>query len=194
MNLKKKFPAVFFVTILLLCSGAAWADISAALPMCVNCHGEDGVGKESDVPIIAGIPAVIQEDAMVAYLDGVRNCGDKPLMCGIVSRLTEEQITELAEYYAAIPFTPAGEDFDPSLAHDGRIIHHSKCAICHGDEDPGDAESSILHGQRKEYLRYSLQQYAAGVREQLPAMQSKIAGLSADDIEALLNYYASFRN
>lgn len=194
MNNKEKLLIALAITILIGCSGAAQADISAALPMCVNCHGEDGIGTESDVPIIAGIPAVIQEDALFAYVDGVRNCGNKPLMCGMSSRLTEEQISELAEHFAAMPYTPAGEDFDSALADRGKAIHQSECAICHGDDDPGNAESSILHGQRKDYLRYALSQYAAGEREQLPAMQNKTEGLSADDIEALLNYYASYRN
>ncbi len=93
-----------------------------------------------------------------------------------------------------MPFVPAGEDFDATLAEAGKALHMDNCAICHGNDDPGDAEASILHGQRKDYLRYSLQQYAAGERKQLPAMLKKTSVLSADDIEALLNYYASYQN
>jgi len=39
-----------------------------------------------------------------------------------------------------------------------------------------------------------LQQYAAGERSQLPAMEKKTSVLSSDDIEALLNYYASYQD
>ncbi|MDH5345955.1 MAG: cytochrome c, partial [Gammaproteobacteria bacterium] len=165
---------------------------SAALKMCVNCHGEDGMGTETDTPIIAGIPAVVQEDALYAYADGDRHCGNKPLMCNIVTRLTEDQVTELAAHFAAMPYKPAGEEFDAALAEQGKAIHMENCAICHGENDPGDAEASILHGQKKDYLRYALQQYAAGERAQLPAMESKTGALSGGDIEALLNYYASY--
>ncbi len=182
------FVALFFVC------GAVWADVSGMLKICSKCHAEDGRGVESDIPIIAGIPAVVQEDALYAYLDGDRQCGYKPLMCKSASRLTEEQIVELAAHYAAMPFAAAGEEFDAALAEAGKAIHMADCAICHGKEPPGDEEASILHGQRKDYLRYALQQYAAGERTQLPAMEQKISALSGDDIEALVNYYASYQN
>jgi len=177
-----------------LLAGPASADVSAQLAMCKDCHGEDGRGNETDIPIIAGIPALVQEDALFEYIDGERNCGNKPLMCKIVSRLTEEQVTELAEHYAAMPYQAAGEDFDAALADAGKAIHMENCAICHGKDDPGDGEASILHGQKKDYLRYALHQYAAGERKQLEAMQGKTSALSSDDIEALLNYYASYRH
>jgi len=43
-------------------------------------------------------------------------------------------------------------------------------------------------------LRYSLEQYATGERQQLPAMKKVTTPLSTDDIEALVNYYASYRD
>ena len=182
------FVALFFVC------GAVWADVSGMLKICSNCHAEDGRGVESDIPIIAGIPAVVQEDAIYAYLDGDRQCGYKPLMCKSASRLTEEQIVEFAAHYAAMPYAAAGEEFDAALAETGKTIHKENCAICHGEDDPEDGEASILHGQRKDYLRYALQQYAAGERTQLPSMEKKTKLLSSDDIEALLNYYASYQD
>ena len=182
-----------FAVLLFLC-GPVWADVSGMLMICSNCHGEDGRGVESDIPIIAGIPAVVQEDALYAYLDGDRQCGYKPMMCKAASRMTEEQIVELAAHFAAMPYAAAGEEFDATLAEAGKAIHLANCAICHGKDDPGDAEASILHGQRKDYLRYALQQYSAGERKQLPAMEKKTKLLSSDDIEALLNYYASFQD
>ena len=182
------------IVTLLTASGVGFADVSGMLKLCTGCHGEDGKGTEADIPIIAGIPAVVQEDAMYAYADGDRNCGSKPMMCKSAERLTEDQIVELAAHFAAMPYTAAGEEFDSALAATGKTIHDKNCAICHGDDDPGDAEASILHGQRKEYLRHVLQEYAAGERNQLPAMQKKTSALSSDDIEALLNYYASYQN
>lgn len=180
------------VSILLVLIVPAWAGAQDMLKICSTCHGEDGRGVESDIPIIAGIPAVAQEDALFAYLDGDRQCGSKPLMCKSVSRLTEDQIVELAAHFSAMPYAAAGEEFDPALAETGKTIHKENCAICHGEDDP-DGEASILHGQRKAYLRYALQQYAAGERTQDSVMQKKTSALSSDDIEALLNYYASYQ-
>lgn len=189
-----RLKQVLATIVLLVSGGTAFADISTVLMMCESCHGEDGRGGDANTPIIAGIPDIVHEDALFAYIDGARQCGGNPMMCKIASRLTEDQVTELATHFSAMPFAPAGEEFDPALAEAGNAIHQENCAICHGANDPGDAEASILHGQRSGYLRYAIQQYAAGEREQLPAMEKKISQLSGDDIEALVNYYASFRN
>jgi len=194
MTMKRAFTILTTLMACLCLSGTAVADIDGTLNMCSLCHGENGIGTESDVPIIAGIPAIVQEDALFAYLDGDRDCGTKPMMCSVVSNLSEDQIVELAEHFGAMPYVPAEEEFDVAMAEAGSTIHQANCAICHGQENPGDAEASILHGQRKDYLRYALQQYAAGKRQQLPAMETKTVALSAEDIEALLNYYASYRN
>jgi len=194
MNTRNISVKAIIITALLFLSGPSSADVSGMLVMCGACHGEDGLGKQANVPIIAGIPAIVQEDALYAYVDGDRDCGAVPMMCNTASRLTEDQIVELAAHYSAMPFAPAGEEFDATLAAAGESIHKKNCAICHGADDPGEAEGSILHGQRKEYLRYVMQQYAAGERTQMPAMEKKISALSGDDIEALVNYYASYRD
>ncbi len=168
------------------------------LKLCINCHGEDGLGKDSDTPIIAGEKTAALEDALYAYLDGARTCVSAPMMCKSVARLSEEQIAEYAAHFSALPYKPAGEEFDAALAQAGEEIHKANCAKCHGADHPSEADAdigaSMLHGQRKNYLRQAMQQYASGEREQLPAMEEKIAALSADDIEALINYYASYRD
>ena len=193
MNTSNISVRAIITTALLFLSGSSSADVSGMLTMCGACHGQDGRGMQANVPIIAGVPAIIQEDALYAYADGDRNCGAVPMMCNVVSGLTEDQVIELAAHFAAMPFAPASEEFDTELAAAGESLHKKDCAICHGADDPGEAEAGILHGQRRDYLRFALQQYAAGERTQLPAMEKVTNALSADDIEALINYYASYR-
>ena len=186
------------VTALLMLIVPAWAGAQDMLKMCIECHGEDGLGTESHMPIIAGENTAIQEDAIFAYADGGRTCVSTPMMCKIASKLTDEQVVEFSAYFAGLPYKAAGEEFDAALAEAGKKIHASSCAKCHGADDPSEADDSIgagrLHGQRKDFLRYALERYAAGERNQLPAMEKVTAPLSADDIEALVNYYASYRN
>jgi sulfide dehydrogenase cytochrome subunit len=190
----RNYVELIAIAALLPLSSPGLADIAGTIKYCTTCHGEDGRGTDADTPIIAGIPAVVQEDAIYAYVDGDRDCGATPMMCKMASKLNEDQVAEVAAYFAAMPFSAAGEDFDAELAKAGESLHKENCAICHGADDPEDAEASILHGQRKGYLRHVLQQYAAGERVQLPAMEKKTSVLSSDDIEALLNYYASYRD
>ena len=197
MMITRKICAMMRIWVLFMLIVPAWAGAQPMLKMCVNCHGEDGVGTNSDIPIIAGENAAVQEDALFAYADGARTCATAPMMCKIAAKLTEDQIVDLAAHFAALPRQPAGEEFDAALAETGQQVHKNGCASCHGADNPSEADAdmgaNILHGQRQSYLRYALQQYAAGEREQLPAMEKKISALSADDVEALLNYYASYR-
>lgn len=194
----KTVCAVIRVSTLLMLIVPAWASAQDMLMMCSTCHGEDGVGISSNIPIIGGVPALVQEDALFAYADGARNCVSSPMMCNLASDLTEEQITELAAHFAELPYQAAGEEFDAALAETGQKIHKSSCAICHGTDNPSEADAnmgaSILHGQPKDYLRYALQLYLDGERSQLPVMEKAITALSSDEIEALLDYYASYRN
>ena len=167
------------------------ADISELLPKCTICHGEDGISAESAYPSIAGIPVAVQFDAMLGYRDGTRDCGPVSRMCKITEELSDEEILRLSEYFAAFEFVPADQEFDVDLVERGMHLHEDYCEVCHGDS-PEDADRSILHGQWSEYLRYSLSQYKIGARKQPPSMRRQTEKLSAQDIDALVSFYASY--
>jgi sulfide dehydrogenase cytochrome subunit len=163
------------------------------LKKCTICHGENGISAEPAYPSIAGLPVQLQMDAMRAYRDGKRDCGPVPRMCKIVVGMTDEQITLLSQYFAAFPFKAEEQPFKAELVEKGRHLHEDYCAVCHGDS-PADAEKSILHGQWAEYLRYALTQYRSGHRKQPPSMRRQTEKLSDQDIDALVNFYASYRD
>jgi len=177
---------------LMLASAQAAALEEELLKRCTICHGDEGISDESAYPSIAGIPEKLQADALRAYRDGTRDCGPVPRMCKIMHDITDEQIEHLAAHFAAFEFRPAEQPFDTSLVDRGRHLHEDYCEVCHGD-GPEDAEKSILHGQWADYLRYSLSQYREGHRKQPPSMRRQTDKLTDEDIEALVNFYASFR-
>ena len=106
------------------------------------------------------------------------------------------RIAKLAEYYAAMPRSSSKEGFDPELAGHGKLLHEEHCDGCHVRPDDPEVEQALgipLHGQRMAYLRYALRSYMDGRRENLlPAMELKLGKLEEGDIEALVNYYASY--
>ena len=171
---------------------SAGAIDAGLLQKCTICHGDQGISDEAAYPSIAGLPVELQVDAMQAYKKGTRDCGPVPFMCKVTQELTDAEIVELAEHFAAFPFKPADQPFDPALVERGRQLHEDYCEVCHGDS-PADAEKSILHGQWSEYLRYSLTQYRGGHRKQPPSMRRQTEKLSDGDIDALISFYASYR-
>ncbi len=176
------------------------ANIGAAATLtsgCADCHGVDGLARENlDAPVIAGMPATHIEEAIYAYRDGARQCRYEPLMCETVLHTSDERIADLAEHYAAQRRGPSNEPYDAALAARGAQIHNAHCAKCHvRPEDPAaaDALGIPLHGQRGVYLRYALKSYKDGRRKNLlDAMAEKLKQVDSDDIEALVNYYASY--
>ena len=185
-----------FVGCLFVTQGIAQAE-PRNIEVCAACHGVDGSGVGySYVPIIAGIPAPHLEEALFAYKDGARNCVGVPVMCETITPLSEDEIIEMAEYYAAMPRLSSEEDFDPRLAAVGKILHDDLCAQCHVPPTAGDVDDALgipLHGQKSSYLRLALGAYMTGDRESLvPIMADKMRELDPDKIDALLNYYASW--
>ncbi len=189
-----KLLAVVGLAGLMVLSGPVLGDVSQHMPGCVGCHGADGVTSPMpDVPIIAGIDAGVQEDALYAYRDGGRKCWPPGVMCQVSAALSDDDIVELAAHFAALPFKPAGEKFDAALAAEGKKIHDRDCGICHGMDGQDKPEASILRGQKIAYLRAVMNEYAAGRRDQPPPMEATISALTPEQTEALLNYYASYR-
>ena len=164
---------------------------------CADCHGVDGLARENlDAPVIAGMPAAHIEEAIYAYKDGARQCRYEPLMCETVLHTSDERIADLAEHYANQRRGPSNEPYDAELAAKGEKIHAEHCGQCHvspDDPEVADALGIPLYGQRGVYLRYALQSYRDGRRENLlDAMGEKLKLIGPDDIEALVNYYASY--
>jgi sulfide dehydrogenase cytochrome subunit len=184
-------------------AGLRAADLDALVESCDGCHGTDGVSQWDDVPTIAGIDAFVHSDALWVYQERGRPCATGPYrqgdtdrpetsMCDIAAELSDDQIEAIADHYAALPFVPAKQSFDAELASAGAAIHDSECKRCHSDggSNPED-EASILAGQWMGYLRSTFDHYAAGEREQPEKMQEKMDPLGADEVTALIHYYAS---
>lgn len=188
---------MLFVFLLLLPTSPLIA-AENTLEACFGCHGADGMGEADPmIPVIAGMPAAHIEEAIYAYVDGARQCVWEPRMCETVAALTESEVSAAAEYFAGRVRNYNLEEFDEELAAKGAILHERHCAACHvppHDEDVDYAIGIPLHGQRPDYIRYAIRAYFGGKREPLlETMAHEIQQLEADDFDALVNYYSSYR-
>ncbi len=65
---------------------------------CFGCHGAGGAGGSGIPPVIMGAPTAYIEASMKAFRDGSR---PSTIMQRIAKGYTDEDITAVAEYFAA---------------------------------------------------------------------------------------------
>jgi sulfide dehydrogenase cytochrome subunit len=177
----------------------ARADITALLPMCNACHGTDGVSQLPGVPTIAGVSALVTENALIDYRARARPCvtqlnSDRIAMdmCGPATLVAEQDLGAIADYYAGLGYHAKTQQTDAAKVAIGREIHDRECEICHvdGGRDPNQ-DTGILAGQDFEYLLQALEDYARGARPMSRPKQVSFANLSSEDLEALAHFYAA---
>ncbi|RCU45528.1 MULTISPECIES: c-type cytochrome [Corallincola] len=87
----------------LICSTAVNADDIAIgkqkATTCAACHGEQGVSVIPMYPHLAGQQAVYFENQMKAFRSGAR---PNPIMGNLAKPLSDEDIRQLALYYASL--------------------------------------------------------------------------------------------
>lgn len=92
---------------LMMCSLPVLADGNAAVGeqksmMCVACHGANGNVSVPMYPNLAGQNEKYLEHSLQAYKKGERSGGQAEIMKAYVSGLSDEDISNIAAYYASM--------------------------------------------------------------------------------------------
>ena len=181
------------------------ADIGKLTETCTACHGKDGASTETDIPSIGGMSAKYLASTFKAYKGKERVCVETSIrtgaqkdtktdMCKVVEALSPEDIQKLSAFYSGKKFVRSTQKFDAALAEKGKEIHKTNCEKCHSEGGSVAAdEASILAGQRLGYLQTQFKDFLAGKRPMEKKMKTKLEALDKDSIDALANYYASFK-
>lgn len=164
---------------------------------CIACHGEDG---NSDIPInpsIAGQNFRYLNRQMLLIRDGGRAA---PLMAGQLDRLSDEDIANLAAFYAsqtakvrAAPPEAAGLG---QRIYRGGMLHKqvAACTACHSPDGSGNGPAGFprLSGQHVDYVVPQLKAYREGLRttdeEYGGMMRQTMANMTDGEIEAVAKY------
>ncbi|MGR3511991.1 MAG: c-type cytochrome [Paracoccaceae bacterium] len=83
------------------------------IPACVNCHGPSGTGNPPSVPYLAGQYANYMTYQLQLWKEGVRDNDIGNVMSSIASKMTEEDMRAVSEYYARVR---PGEDVAPETS------------------------------------------------------------------------------
>ena len=81
-----------------------WAD---GIPACAQCHGPAGLGVGEHFPAIAGLSAAYMQTQVSAWKNKARPPGPLQLMSSVAQKLTDQDLTAVAAYYAHLQEQPA---------------------------------------------------------------------------------------
>jgi cytochrome c553 len=142
---------------------------AAKAAVCVACHGVNGNSTNPEWPNLAGQNAVYIAQQLHLFRSGVRQ---NPLMSPMAAPLSDQDINDLAVYYAAQ--TPAGLEADPSYWQAGESLYRNgdaergipACIACHGPVGHGNPAAGYpsLIAQHSVYTVNQLNSYANGTR------------------------------
>ena len=159
---------------------------------CAICHGPSG-NSDAQIPTLTGQYASAIFKELEDFRSGARTSA---VMTPFAQRLTEQQVVDVAAYYADLPRLPAthpdGEAAPKIVAGGAPMRGIAPCGACHGgiEQKPG---SPWLDGQPAAYIGAQLANFAMGTRRNDTSQQMRNVARQMTPAErsAAASYYAS---
>jgi len=192
------------VLILIFCGSVFGADLDALIANCDGCHGKSGVSSDSDIPTIAGQPDVIIKGNLIAFRANERSCTESEFrhgdtsrpattMCKVSTSLVDADIEAVSKYYESQAFIAAKQPFDETkVAAGAEAQKKGHCEMCHADSGRlSNDRVPILAGQWTPYLEATMREIKEGKRIVPKIVKVGVQSFSDEELDALLNFYAS---
>jgi cytochrome c553 len=167
---------------------------------CSMCHGVLGT-EQVTAPALAGqyTDAVYKE--LRDYQSGQRQSA---VMQAIIAGRSDQDLHDLAAYYASLARAPAAEKTPADMGPDETAVrlamqgdprrNIAPCAACHGELDRKGA-APWLGGQSSVYLAAQLRAFASGERHNdiNEQMRNVARQMTPEEIDSLAKYYAAMQ-
>jgi cytochrome c553 len=160
---------------------------------CAICHGPTGLSR-ADSPNLAGQYASVIYKQMLDFRSGARASA---IMSPFAANLTDQEIADVAAYYAYLPRLPA---YHPErqvpkpriVVYGAPLRGIAPCGSCHGSLD-NKVGSPWLEGQSEVYMREQLLAFASGQRRNDISQQMRniARAMTHQEIDDAAAYYAS---
>ena len=163
------------------------AAAAARVAACAACHGAAGQSGTALTPSLGGQPRLFIENQLVLIREGLR---EVPVMQALLAGVSDEEIGQLAAYFASQPPMRSEQKSEPALARAGAALAQSRmCGTCHLADYRGQQQVPRLAGQRLDYLVFSMQQFRdkpGPGRDTI--MAATLRGLSDAELTQLAHY------
>jgi cytochrome c553 len=170
--------------------------------VCAACHGPNGESPTDMYPHLAGQHQKYLlkqlKDFKLASETGGEEGRNNPIMMGQVASLSEEDMADLAAFYAAKD-SPKGETPEDIIAKGEDLFRRGNpetnmpsCAGCHGPRGNGIGLAAFpdISGQHAAYTKSQLEMFRSGERANDPngMMQGVTEKMTDEEIELLSKF------
>lgn len=181
----------------------------ALVATCAACHGADGNSPAPNFPKLAGLGQKYLSKQLVDIKTGVRVV---PEMIGLLNDASEQDMEDMAAFYAAKPMQLSGAknlkvrmnsgvevdalELGEKIFRAGNLETNTpSCTGCHSPRGLGNAPAAFprLGGQHAQYIEKQLRDFRSGARVndgEAQIMRKAAEHLSDAEIVALANYIA----
>ncbi len=169
--------------------------------VCVACHTADGNSVVPAWPKIAGQPEKYLIQQLVEYRKGDKGTRNNPVMFGITQSLSDQDIADLAAYFAnqkpTVGATPEKWVALGEKIYRGGNIKTGVPACgpaCHGPSGRGNSPGGFppLSGQHADYIIDQLKAFKSGARSNDPnAIMRDISQRMTDEEMEAVGHYVS---
>jgi cytochrome c553 len=166
--------------------------------MCIGCHGIPGY--QNSFPEIHKVPKISgQSDKFIASALAAYKKGDRkhPTMRGIAASLNEQDMADLAAFYASHADKKAPEAPRTASVEVAALIEKGACASCHGANfsQPIDPSYPKLGGQHADYLFVAMKAYTVEGNHVVGRSNGVMAGIakqfSLSEMRAISKYLST---
>ncbi|HEY2927266.1 c-type cytochrome [Piscinibacter sp.] len=166
--------------------------------VCVACHTNDGSRGSPANPILQGQHPEYLIKQLTEFKAGKR---DNPIMKGMASALSDDDIRNVAAFYAGTKAKP-GFAKNKDLVTLGEKIYRGgiaersipACAGCHNPSGAGNPSLfPRLAGQHADYTEAQLIAFRARTRQNSQQMTDVAANMNDREIKAVADYIAGLR-
>jgi cytochrome c553 len=168
--------------------------------MCIGCHGIKGYQNSfpeiHKVPMISGQSGPFIVSALKAYQKGDRK---HPTMRGIAASLSEQDMADLAAFYAGQAGPAAPEAVPAASADVAALLTKGACVSCHGANfsKPIDPSYPKIGGQHADYLFVALKSYTVEGNKLIGRNNGIMAGIakqySPAEMRAIAKYLSTVK-
>lgn len=158
---------------------------------CAGCHGTQGASAGLTMPSLAGQSKAAVVDAMKKFRSGERPA---TVMGRLAKGYSDSEIDALGDFFAKQKLHVTTQTLDKAKVTKGSSLQESNCGRCHlEDGKEGKDDTPAMASQWLPYLQMQMELYQSGKRKMPEKMAEKVKPLSKDDIDALLQFYASVK-